>query len=93
MTNSAGWREEISLPVTFYVGAPPFAFTPRPALQVTADYSGAAEPPRAPSEARIVLWKRPSLEAGEEAGAWILLALWLAAGVAGLAWFWQFAGK
>ncbi|HET7671004.1 MAG TPA: M23 family metallopeptidase [Burkholderiales bacterium] len=93
VTNSAGWREEISLPVTFHVGVPPIAFAPRPAVPVTANYSGAAEPPRAPSEARIVPWKQPSLEAGEEPLAWVLLALWLAAGAAGLAWFWQFAGK
>jgi len=93
VTNSAGWREEISLPVTFYVGVPPIAFAARPALQATASYSGAAEPPRAPSEARIVPWQRPSLKEGEEAAAWFLLALWLAAGLAGLAWFWQFAGK
>jgi murein DD-endopeptidase MepM/ murein hydrolase activator NlpD len=93
LKNSAGWQEEISVPVTFYVGAPPIAFAPRPALQVTARYSGAAEAPRVPSESRIVPWPRRSLEEGDEARAWMLLALWLAAGVAGLAWFWQFAAK
>jgi len=89
--NSAGWREEISLPVQFYVGAPPVAFAPRSLLRVTAQYSGVAEAPRMPSEMRLLPWKPPVLEPGEAAGAWTLLALWLAAGIAALAWFWRFA--
>ena len=91
--NSAGWEEEVSLPVKFYVGVPPVAFAPRAALRVTAIYSGIAEAPRAPSEARLLPWKRPALESGEEAGAWTMLALWLAAGVLALAWYWRFATK
>ena len=91
--NSAGWEEEVSLPVKFYVGVPPVAFTPRAALRVSANYSGVAEAPRAPSETRLFPWQRPALEPGEEAGAWTLLALWLAAGVLALAWFWKFASK
>jgi murein DD-endopeptidase MepM/ murein hydrolase activator NlpD len=90
-TNSSGWREEVSLPVTFYVGAPPVAFSPRAALQVKADYSGSVEPPRAASEARLVPWKPLVLESGDEKAAWSTLALWLACGVAGLAWFWRFS--
>ena len=93
LKNSAGWPEEISLPVTFYVGVPPLTFAARPAVQVAATYSGAAEPPRAPSEARLVPWTRPSLEAGQEPGAWTLLALWLACGLGALTWFWNFARK
>ena len=93
LKNSAGWPEEVSLPVTFYVGVPPLTFAARPAVQVTANYSRAAEPPRAPSEARLIPWTRPSLEAGQEPAAWALLALWLVCGIAGLAWFWKFAGK
>lgn len=89
--NSAGWREEISLPVKFYVGLPPVAFAPRTLLRVTAHYSGVAEAPRMPTESRLLPWKRPALEPGEEAGAWALLALWLVSGVAALAWFWRFA--
>src|SRR5512134_1529992 len=27
--NSAGWREEVSLPVVFYIGVPPVPFAPR----------------------------------------------------------------
>jgi murein DD-endopeptidase MepM/ murein hydrolase activator NlpD len=92
-TNSAGWREEVSVPVRFYVGVPPVAFGARRALRVTANYSGSAEAPRASSESRIVPWKRPALEPGAEARAWLQLALWLACGLAALAWFWRFARK
>jgi murein DD-endopeptidase MepM/ murein hydrolase activator NlpD len=91
--NSAGWKEEISVPVKFYVGTPPLAFSPRAALRVTANYSGPAEPPRAPSESSLFPWKRPTLEPADLPGAWGLLALWLACGVAALAWFWRFAQK
>ena len=90
-TNSSGWREDVSVPVTFYIGAPPVAFAPRAALRVRAEYSAIAEAPRAPSEARLVPLKRPALEPGGEWAAWGVLALWLACGVAGLAWFWRFA--
>lgn len=88
--NSAGWREEISVPVKFYVGSPPVAFAPRTLLRVTAYYSGVAETPRMPTESRLVPWRRPALEPGEEAGAWGLLAVWLVSGIAALAWFWRF---
>src|SRR5262245_61025654 len=43
-------RDDASLPIRFYVGVPPIAFPPRTALRVTANYSGPAEWPRAPSE-------------------------------------------
>lgn len=89
--NSAGWREDVSVPVKFYIGVPPVPFAPRAALRVTAHYSGIAEPPRMPSESRLIPWKRPELQPGEEAGVWGLLALWLACGVAGTAWFWKFS--
>ena len=88
--NSAGWEEEVSLPVTFYVGAPPMLFAARAGQQVSAEYSRAAEPPRAPSEVRRLPWKRPALQPGEEAGAWIRLALWLASGLAAFAAYWKF---
>jgi murein DD-endopeptidase MepM/ murein hydrolase activator NlpD len=90
MKNSSGWQEDVSIPVKFYVGVPPVAFAPRAAVRVAANYSGAAEPPRAPSDARLLPWPRPKLEPGEEPAAWGALALWLAFGVAGLAWFWRF---
>jgi murein DD-endopeptidase MepM/ murein hydrolase activator NlpD len=89
--NSSGWREEISIPVQFYVGVPAIVFAPRAALIATAKYSGAAQAPRAPSEGgSLVELRRATLRAGDEAGAWFTLALWLAGGVAALAWFWRF---
>jgi murein DD-endopeptidase MepM/ murein hydrolase activator NlpD len=92
--NSSGWREEVSIPVKFYVGAPPLAFAPRAALIATADYSPRAEAPRTPSEGgSLAPWKPPASDPGAEAGAWGLLTLWLAAGAAGLAWFWRFASR
>ena len=92
--NSAGWREEVSIPVRFYVGVPPIVFAPRAALIVTANYSHAAEMPRLPSEVvAYAPWKRPALEAGDEAVAWIRLALWLACGIAAMTWFWRFSRR
>jgi murein DD-endopeptidase MepM/ murein hydrolase activator NlpD len=90
--NSAGWREEVSIPVKFYIGVPAVTFTPRAAVTVTANYSGPAEAPRAPSEGgSFASWKRPVLEADDEARAWGVLGLWFACGIAGLAWFWKFS--
>ena len=90
--NSSGWREEVSIPVKFYVGAPALAFAPRAALIVTANYSRAAEMPRVPSEGGPpALWKRQATEPTDPVGAWLALALWLACGVAALAWFWRFS--
>ncbi len=90
--NSSGWREELSIPVKFYVGAPPLAFAPRAALIATADYSPRAEAPRTPSEGgSFTSWKRPPPDPGAEAGGWGLLVLCVAGGIAGLAWFWRFA--
>ena len=91
-TDPSGSRQDVSVPVKFYVGAPPVAFFPRAALRVTANYSGGAEVPRTAREAQpLSPWKRPVLEPGEEARAWCLVALWLACGVLALAWFWRFA--
>lgn len=89
--NSAGWRDDVSLPVRFYVGTPPAAFAARAGVRVKADYSGPVEAPRAPTDTRLIPWKLPTLEPGEEARAWGALALWLAFGLAALAWFWSFA--
>lgn len=90
-TNASGWQEEVSVPVRFYVGVPPVVFSPRTAVLATANYSGIAELPLAPSEKPMFEWKRPALAPGDEPVAWASLALWLACGVAGLAWFWRFA--
>ena len=90
--NAAGWQEEVSIPVKFYIGMPAVEFEPRAAVRVTADYSHAVQIPRAATEsAPLAPWKLPSLAAGEEGGAWRLLALWLACGIAALALFWLFS--
>jgi murein DD-endopeptidase MepM/ murein hydrolase activator NlpD len=86
-------REDASLPIMFYVGVPPVAFQARAALRVTANYSGPAEAPRAPSEGRLVPWSRPDPGAVDEARAWQLLGLWLLCGIAALGWFWRFSKK
>ena len=88
--NSAGWLEEVSLPIRFYVGMPAIEFTPRSAMIVTANYSRPADPPRAPSEYSGPVWHRPALGAGDEEAAWALLLLWLAAGIAALTCYWRF---
>ena len=90
ISNSAGWDEDISVPVTFYVGVPPTLFAARAGQQVRAEYSRPAEPPRAPSEERLLPWKRRALQPGEEAGAWLQLVLWLASGVVAFAAYWKF---
>jgi murein DD-endopeptidase MepM/ murein hydrolase activator NlpD len=91
-TDSSGLREDVSVPMKFYVGVPPVVFPPRAALRVTANYSGAAEMPRTSSEGQpLSPWKRRALDPGEEVRAWCLMVLWVACGVAGLVWFWRFA--
>lgn len=90
--NATGWPEEVSIPVKFYIGAPAVEFAPRAAVRVTAEYSHPVQIPRAATEgAPLAPWKLPALAAGEEGAAWRLLALWLACGVAALAWFWLFS--
>jgi murein DD-endopeptidase MepM/ murein hydrolase activator NlpD len=84
-------REDASVPFEFYVGAPPVPFRPRAAVQVRANYSSAAEAPRAPSETSLFPWKRPALDEDDEVAAWRLLGLWLACGIAALLWFWRFS--
>ena len=91
--NSAGWSEDVSVPVTFYVGVPPVAFPPRIALHLSANYSGAVDAPRLAGEGPMFPWRRPMLDTEELPGAWSLLALWLACGIAGLAWFGKFAKR
>ena len=89
----AGWREDVSLPVKFFIGVPPVAFAPRAALRVTANYSSPAEAPRTASESPLLPWKRPVLGPDREAEAWWTLGLWVAVGLAGMAWFWRFSRR
>ena len=84
-------HEDASVPFQFYVGAPPVAFRPRAAVRVKADYSSAADAPRASSETPLFPWKRPESGADGEAAGWQQLAFWLACGIAALLWFWRFS--
>ena len=87
-------RDGASLPIRFYVGVPPVVFSPRSALRVTANYSSPAAAPRAPSEGDpLAAWRSRAPEADEEALGWRLLALCLACGAAGFAWFWKFSRR
>jgi len=91
--NSAGWVEEVSVPVRFYVGVPPLVFAPRPAVRAVANYSGPAEMPRAPSETPGFAWRPPERQPGDELRAFGVLVFCLACAVAGLAWFWRFSSR
>jgi murein DD-endopeptidase MepM/ murein hydrolase activator NlpD len=92
--NGAGYTEEVSLPLRFYVGSPPVGFPPRAAVRVAAQYSHPTQPPRAPSEWQpLVPWKPAALDPWQTVGAWCLLAAWLAGGVAGMLWFWSFSRR
>lgn len=82
---------EASVPVTFYVGVPPVEFAPRTLLEVRANYSSSAEPPRTPLERRFVPWKRPELPPEQVPAAWLTLVSFGAALVAGILWFWRFS--
>lgn len=85
-------RDDVSVPIRFYVGAPPVAFQPRAALRVTANYSAPAEFPRAPSEGDSVhAWKRPETPPADEVSGWRVLIVWLLCGIAALLWFWRFS--
>jgi murein DD-endopeptidase MepM/ murein hydrolase activator NlpD len=87
-----GRRTEVSVPFRFTVGAPPIVFEPRAALRVTANYSSAAEYPRIPSETRLTPWNPPPpLRPEQLPVAWLELAAWIAAALAGMAWFWRFS--
>lgn len=91
-TDSSGSRQDVSVPVEFYVGAPPVVFRPRAALRITANYSSAAEAPRTSTESQpLAPWRRRVLEPAEELRAWCLVTLWLACGIAGLVLFGRFA--
>jgi murein DD-endopeptidase MepM/ murein hydrolase activator NlpD len=90
--NASGWREELSVPATFYVGIPAIPFAPRAAMIATANYSREATPPYLPSDGGPhLLRKRAVLEAADETRAWGLLAVWIACGIAGMAGFWAFS--
>ena len=85
-------REDASIPIKFYVGAPPVVFSARAALRVTANYSGPVNAPRTPREAEpLVPWRPTSLESGDGEQGWRLLAVWFACGMVALVLFWKFS--
>ena len=84
-------RFEVSVPVRFYIGTPPLAFEPRRSLVVTANYKGPADYPRAASDYRFGLWKRPELPPEDMPKVWLTLAGLAAALVGGIVWYWKFS--
>jgi murein DD-endopeptidase MepM/ murein hydrolase activator NlpD len=85
-------REDASIPIKFYVGAPPVVFSARAALRVTANYSGPVNAPRTPRETEpLVPWRPTSLESGDGEQGWRLLAVWFACGMVALVLFWKFS--
>jgi len=82
---------EVAVPVQFTIGSPPIAFVPQRSLVVTATYKGPAAYPRAASDYRFGLWKRPELPPEEMPKVWLTLAGLAAALVAGMIWFWRFS--
>lgn len=87
-----GRDDAVSLPFRFYVGRPAIVFTPRAGLIAVANYSGPAEWPRSALDRRpLVEWKPRVLAPEEEMLAWFQLGVWLAFGLAGMAWFYWFS--
>ena len=82
---------EVSVPVRFTIGAPPVVFEPRRSIVITANYSGPADFPRAVSDYRFGLWKRPELPPEEMPKVWLTLAGLGVALVAGIVWYWKFS--
>jgi murein DD-endopeptidase MepM/ murein hydrolase activator NlpD len=88
-----GTVQEVSVPVTFYVGEPPVAFAPRAGLAVTANYSSPAQPPPPPGAhaARRAPWPAYASSSGRAGELELLLACVLA--LVGIAWFYRFSRR
>jgi murein DD-endopeptidase MepM/ murein hydrolase activator NlpD len=80
--NAAGRLEEVSLPVMFSVGEPPFRFEPRAGMIATPAYGGPAELPRYATESRRRQEPARTPTAEEERDAWLRMGLFFLAGVA-----------
>jgi murein DD-endopeptidase MepM/ murein hydrolase activator NlpD len=89
---SGGGLEEVSEPITFYVGNPPRAFAPRAGLAVTANYAfpGDALLPVRSVTPRIAM-VGPAPPPGEIVKRWARLAVMFALTVFGLCWFYRFS--
>ena len=87
-----GREDLVSLPLRFYVGRPAIVFKPRTGLFAVANYSGQAKRPyTALNSPPLVEWKARALAPEEEPLAWAQLGVWLAFGLAGMAWFYWFS--
>lgn len=86
-----GREDAVSVPFRFYIGSPAIVFAPRAGFTALARYSGPARHPYSALDARIAPWDVRKLEPGEEPLAWLGIAAWLAAALAGMAWFWRFS--
>lgn len=84
------WAESVRF--RFYVGAPPLPFEPRATMTVTADYSPGARPAYfALAAPRLVEWKPPEQTPETWRDGLSVLGLFLAAGLAGMWWYWRFS--
>ena len=79
--NAAGRWEEVSVPVMFTVGQPPYRFEARTGMIATPAYGGPAERPRFYHETPRKHEQRP-LTAEEELAAWVRIFLYFLCGVA-----------
>jgi len=80
--NAAGHWEEVSLPVTFTVGLPPYRFEPYTGMIATPAYGRPAERPRFVYETPRKHEPKRTLTAEEELEGWLRVCLFFLSGVA-----------
>jgi murein DD-endopeptidase MepM/ murein hydrolase activator NlpD len=80
--NAAGRREEVSLPVVFTVGEPPFRFEAWTGMIATPAYGGPAVMPRFAQDKARRHEPRLTPTPEEELDAWLRMGLFFLAGVA-----------
>lgn len=80
--SAAGRWEEVSLPVNFTVGLPPYRFEPYTGMIATPAYGGPAERPRFVYETPRKHEPRRALTAEEEFKGWLRVCLFFLSGVA-----------
>jgi len=79
---ASGRWEEVSLPVTFSVGRPPFRFEPYAGMIATPAYGGPAERPRFAHEAPRKYEPLQTPTADEELNVWLRVGAFFAIGLA-----------
>jgi murein DD-endopeptidase MepM/ murein hydrolase activator NlpD len=80
--NTAGRWEEVSLPVRFSVGEPPYLFEPYTGMLATPAYGRPAERPRFATDRPRRHEPQPTLTAEEELHAWLRLGVFFLLGLA-----------